>query len=105
MLFFASFLLAEVLRRRRIPAEIIARENKRGLWRGQFVIPALPRKNFELHITSIRSLASNVNVNASTGSVSGVTAPLYPGDTNGDNSVEVLDLDLLIQFFDREGEP
>jgi endonuclease YncB( thermonuclease family) len=22
------------------PAEIIARENKRGLWRGQFVIPA-----------------------------------------------------------------
>jgi hypothetical protein len=40
-----------------------------------------------------------VTVNAKTGSVSGVTALLLPGDIDDDNTVDIIDLGLLADSF------
>jgi hypothetical protein len=66
---------------------------------GAFTLNA-PNKNYQLHIKGKRYLARNVNVNATLGNVSGIETTLTAGDATGDNSVDVLDLDQLIQGFD-----
>lgn len=67
---------------------------------GAFSVTDLPRKNYTLHIKGSKWLAKNVAMDASNGDVSNVNATLPAGDANDDNSVDVLDLDTLIQAFD-----
>jgi hypothetical protein len=72
---------------------------------GAFTLTGVPAKNYTLHIKGAKWLAKNVSVNLTGGDVSGVTATLKAGDANNDNSVDVLDLDRLIQTFDKcEGD-
>jgi hypothetical protein len=66
---------------------------------GNYTLTGVPSGSYQVNIQGERYLARNVSVNA-TGNVSGVNALQTAGDANGDNSVDVLDLDLLIQTFD-----
>jgi hypothetical protein len=68
---------------------------------GVFSLGDVPPGNYTLHIKSAKHLAANVTVNAQSGNVSGLTATLVGGDANNDNGVDVLDLDQLIQTFDK----
>lgn len=68
---------------------------------GVFSISNVPPANYMLHIKGTKYLAVNVAVNTTSGSVSGVNATLKSGDANNDNSIDVLDLDALIQTFDK----
>jgi Tol biopolymer transport system component len=67
---------------------------------GQFTLIGVPANTYQLHIESFQHLSRNLSVNASSGNVNNVTSLLRAGDANDDNSVDVLDLDLLIQAFD-----
>lgn len=67
---------------------------------GLFMLTDVPRKNYVLHIKGAKYLAKNVTVNASEGNVSNVAAFFAAADANGDNSVDVFDLDALIRAFD-----
>jgi hypothetical protein len=70
---------------------------------GTFSAANLPRKNFTLSMKGPKWLRKNVlNVNTTNGDVTGVTATLKAADGNNDNSVDVFDLDLLIQSFNLE---
>jgi hypothetical protein len=66
----------------------------------------VPDGNYKLYIKGMRHLSRVVNVTVSgSGTVTVPTATLKGGDANGDDSCDVLDLDVLIQSFDRtEGE-
>jgi hypothetical protein len=66
---------------------------------GAFALGGLPQKSFTLHIKVSKYLAANVSVDLTSGSVSGVTATLLPGDINNDNKVTILDLGLLADAF------
>jgi hypothetical protein len=73
---------------------------------GSFLIPNIPPKSYSVRIKGVKWLAQTLAVNASNGDVENVTAFLPAGDANDDNSVDVLDLDLLIQAFDTfPGDP
>ena len=63
---------------------------------GAFSLTPVVQKNYTLHVKGPHYLATNVNVNASSGDVSGVTASLNAGDINGDNAVDSSDFGLLI---------
>jgi alpha-tubulin suppressor-like RCC1 family protein len=67
---------------------------------GLFSLTDIPQTLYTLHIKGAQYLAANVSLDTSNGSVSGVSALLRAGDANDDNSVDVLDLDQLIQAFD-----
>lgn len=67
---------------------------------GSFVLTDIPRQTYTLHIRGTKWLAKNVDVDATNGDVSGITATLQAGDANNDNGVDVFDLDALIQAFD-----
>lgn len=67
---------------------------------GQFSIGDIPRQSYTLHIKGDKYLAKNVTIDASNGNVTNVSAILLAGDATDDNSVDVLDLDALIQAFD-----
>jgi hypothetical protein len=68
---------------------------------GAFTLPAVPAGDYTVNVKGDRWLAKNVAVNATNGDVSGVNVgTLVGGDANDDNSVDVLDLDRLIQSFD-----
>lgn len=68
---------------------------------GVFSLTDIPPANYTLHIKSEKHLAANVTADSSSGSVSDLSATLRAGDANNDNSVDVLDLDLLVQAFDK----
>jgi hypothetical protein len=56
---------------------------------------------YDVAIKGPRNLRKTVEVNTLSGPVSDLTALLKAGDANNDNSVDVLDLDRLIQTFDK----
>jgi alpha-tubulin suppressor-like RCC1 family protein len=66
---------------------------------GAFKITGFPRKKFTVRIKGAKWLAKVVAVDATNGSVSGVTATLLPGDINNDNKVDIADLGLLADAF------
>jgi uncharacterized membrane protein len=59
----------------------------------------VPARQYTLWIKGAKWLAKVVSVNATQGNAS-VNVSLHGGDANNDNSVDVLDLDVLIQGFD-----
>jgi hypothetical protein len=72
---------------------------------GFFILDGVAPGDYILHIKGAKYLARNVEVQA-TEPVSGVTATLKAADANDDNSVDVLDLDVLIRAFDNvAGDP
>lgn len=65
-----------------------------------FSVLALPNASYTLHIKGSKWLAKNIAVDTSNGDVNNISVLLLSGDSNDDNSVDVLDLDALIQAFD-----
>jgi hypothetical protein len=61
----------------------------------------VPRKSYNVAIKGSKWLRQTLPVNTTNGNVSGVNVLLLGGDANNDNSVDVLDLDQLIQTFDK----
>lgn len=73
---------------------------------GSFEINQLPPGQYQVWIKGRKWLARTVAVDVRNGDASGVTIALLGGDANDDNSVDVLDLDRLIQAFDAApGDP
>jgi hypothetical protein len=73
---------------------------------GTFHLTHIPRKRYILHIKGAKWLATNVLVDVTSSDLTDVLAALHAGDANNDNSVDVLDLDLLIRAFDStRGDP
>jgi hypothetical protein len=70
---------------------------------GAFTLTGLPAKNYQVKVKTGNTLSRVASANATSGNISGLTiAPLKGGDANNDNSVDVLDLDRLIQAFDTD---
>jgi hypothetical protein len=67
---------------------------------GTFSIPGVLPNHYTLWMKSHKWLAKVTGVDARNGNVNTVSELLLAGDANNDNSVDVLDLDLLIQAFD-----
>lgn len=73
---------------------------------GSFTLQNIPVDTYNVAIKASKWLQKVVVIDTSAGDVSGVEAMLTAGDANNDNSVDVLDLDLLVQTFDTcEGDP
>jgi serine-type D-Ala-D-Ala carboxypeptidase/endopeptidase len=73
---------------------------------GAFDLGGIPKGHYTLRVKGAKWLAKNVTLDCSNGNVSGVSVALIGGDANDDNSVDVLDLDVLIQAFDStDGAP
>jgi plastocyanin len=69
---------------------------------GAFTVGNLPAKNYTLRVKGMSWLANSLAVNTTNGSVTDLdVGMLRGGDANDDNSVDVLDLDQLIQSFDK----
>jgi hypothetical protein len=70
-----------------------------------YALTGIPAGNYNVWIKSERWLAKVVVVDISSGSATGVNAALKAGDANNANSVDALDLDVLIRGFDTaEGD-
>jgi hypothetical protein len=70
-----------------------------------FQINEIPKGNYNVWIKADRWLAKVIAADMTNSSVSGVQVTLNAGDANNDNSVDVLDLDVLIRGFDTaEGD-
>jgi hypothetical protein len=69
---------------------------------GDFDLLGLPDKDYKVWIKGAKWLATNRSVNLTNGDVSNLNATLLAGDANDDDSVDVLDLDVLIQAFDAD---
>lgn len=67
---------------------------------GTFTLNTIPANTYTVKIKGAKWLAKSVTVDGTNGDVTGVNATLLAGDANNDNSVDVLDLDVLIQSFD-----
>jgi hypothetical protein len=68
---------------------------------GTFTVPNLPAKSFTIRVKGERWLSKTVQANTTNGNVTGVNVgALKGGDANNSNSVDVLDLAVLIQSFD-----
>jgi Tol biopolymer transport system component len=67
---------------------------------GFFWVTGLEPRSYTLHVKAGKWLGASVAVDTSAGDVSNVEVTLKGGDANGDNSIDVLDLDRLIQAFD-----
>jgi hypothetical protein len=65
-----------------------------------FSLPGVPRDTYNVWIKGARWLAKLVPVDAHDGDVTNVETTLLAGDSTNDNSVDVLDLDVLIRAFD-----
>ena len=72
---------------------------------GNYTLDFLEPRSYEVHIKGSRWLAKNRTINLMLGDVTLGGILLLAGDTNDDNSVDVLDLDLLIRNFDQSGDP
>jgi hypothetical protein len=68
---------------------------------GAFSIGDVPAVSYQLAIKGSKWLQKDVNVDASGGDVSGVTATLLTGDVNDDNAVNITDLGLLADSFGK----
>ena len=62
---------------------------------GSFSLPSILRAAYTLHVKGSKWLAKNVVVDATGGSVAGVSVALSPGDANNDNHVNIIDLGYL----------
>jgi choice-of-anchor C domain-containing protein len=67
-----------------------------------YTISDLPRKSYTVWIKGEKWLAETLSVDTTNGNVSNANVTLRGGDANNDNSVDVLDLDRLIQAFDSD---
>lgn len=67
---------------------------------GSFLLENIPAREYQVRIKGVKWLAKVCPVNASSGNVANLQETLLGGDANDDNTVDVLDLDLLIQAFD-----
>jgi alpha-tubulin suppressor-like RCC1 family protein len=67
---------------------------------GVFTLTKMPRDAYSLWIKGDRYLSAAGLVDTSSGSVSGLIAALRAADATNDNSVDVLDLNVLISAFD-----
>lgn len=65
-----------------------------------FTLGNLPRARYQIWIKGLRWLAKIISVDTTNGDVTNLRVTLPAGDANGDNSVDVFDLDALIQAFD-----
>jgi hypothetical protein len=65
-----------------------------------FTVSDIPRKSYVLWVKGVKWLAESIAIDTTNGDVSDINLTLRGGDANDDNSVDVLDLDLLIQAFD-----
>jgi hypothetical protein len=73
---------------------------------GGYSFNNIPARQYTVHIKGDKWLARNIAVNATAGNVNNANASLLGGDANNDNSVDIFDLDLLIQAFNSvEGDP
>jgi hypothetical protein len=73
---------------------------------GSFSLTGVEPGNYNLAVKGAKWLRKVIPVNASGGNVSGVTLTLRAGDINGDNSIDILDLDALLETFDLcQGAP
>jgi hypothetical protein len=68
---------------------------------GSFTVRDIPLKNYNIAIKGAKWLRKVVSVDATLAPVADITTTLKAGDANNDNSVDVLDLDRLIQTFDK----
>jgi hypothetical protein len=75
--------------------EVILNQN------GGFHLPYLPDKAYSLRIKGAKWLARRIEVDLSGGDVENISALLHGGDANNDNFVDVFDLDVLIQTFNK----
>ena len=66
---------------------------------GAFSLSGLPRKNYTLHIKGSKWLAVNLAADASAGDVSGLNAMLPGGDSDNNNTVDVLDFGALVNAY------
>jgi hypothetical protein len=66
---------------------------------GAFSIGDIPAAPYQLAIKGSKWLQKDVDVDASGGDVSGVTATLLTGDVNNDNKVDIIDLGVLADAF------
>jgi hypothetical protein len=69
---------------------------------GAFEVTLVPAGVYDIALKGSKWLRSVVRVNAALGSFAGVNVLLKAGDANDNNSVDVLDLDSLIQAFDSD---
>lgn len=67
---------------------------------GAFVVRDIPLKTYQVAIKGAKWLQKTVSVDATLAPVTPITAVLLAGDANKDNSVDVLDLSILIEAFD-----
>jgi hypothetical protein len=74
---------------------------------GNFTIDNIPSQSYQVKVKMANTLSDVVQTSVVNGDVVGlVLGPLQGGDADNNNSVDVLDLDLLIQFFDTcQGDP
>lgn len=72
---------------------------------GEFFLPEVLPGQYTLAIKGSKWLRVTQPVDTRNGDVTGILAFLKAGDANDDNTIDVLDLDALIQFFDKcEGD-
>lgn len=69
---------------------------------GTFLLYPIPRGKYTLRIVCPRRLAKSLPNIGYNGDINFLSATLLPGDANGDNSCDVLDLSALIQEFDSD---
>jgi hypothetical protein len=69
---------------------------------GEFTLSNVLAGTYTLHVTGSKWLARNVEVDTTEGDVSGLRLRLLPGDINGDNKVDILDLGLLADAFNTD---
>jgi hypothetical protein len=68
---------------------------------GSYTIDDVLPGTYVVHIKGAKWLAKNLTVTTNGGDVVAFNATLLAGDANNDNAVDVLDLDQLIQSFDK----
>lgn len=69
---------------------------------GSYELDNIPYGNYRVWIKGPKWLATVIAADTTSGGIIGVDATLVGGDANNDNSVDVLDLDALIQAFDSD---
>ena len=69
---------------------------------GTFNVPYIPPGKYTVAVRGPVFLQKVVSVDTTAGDVSGLSVPLIPGDSNGDNSVDSTDFGLLIGAYGSE---
>ena len=66
---------------------------------GSFTLANIPADTYQLHIKGAKWLASVQPINTTAGNVTGLTATLEPGDSDNNNTVDVLDFGNLVNAY------